>query len=377
MKNIYFLLFLFVMSFFSAQKSFIHGKSERVFKNAIQIFPAINEKYYANDIIQDSTKVKDGNFTFEFKNQKNQFYYPYVFMEAVSGNSFSPSSIFYLNSETVKLDLNDKFQVSYSEKKSTISKDFENYKSFFKTIEEQKTEAEKPINEAIQKGGFEKVPQELWAEYEKKNEEIKNNENKLLKEFVQKNPNSVVGFWETIMRFERYGFDPVFEEIGNTFSPQLKKQKPAKIFYNHLSSAKLLNIGATFPTPNLKNIDTSSAVFEIPKGKKYIVVDFWFSHCQPCLEEFPKLKELYSKYNKKGFEIVGIATDNQKFLGHLKSTISEHSLPWKIYWDENSKQANEWTISSFPTKFLLDENGKILQRNISLEDLEKLLQEKL
>lgn len=44
-------------------------------------------------------------------------------------------------------------------------------------------------------------------------------------------------------------------------------------------------------------------------GKKYTLVDFWASFCQPCLEVFPIYKELYEVYKNKGFELVGISGD--------------------------------------------------------------------
>ena len=63
----------------------------------------------------------------------------------------------------------------------------------------------------------------------------------------------------------------------------------------------------------------------MPKAK-YTLVDFWFSHCKPCREELPKYKELYGKFNPKGFEMVGIATDKTFALPNLQKTIEEFEI---------------------------------------------------
>ena len=75
--------------------------------------------------------------------------------------------------------------------------------------------------------------------------------------------------------------------------------------------------------------------------------------------------------------MVGIATDKTFALPNLQKTIEEFEIPWTIYLDENSKQSDKWTIKVFPTNFLLDENGKIIKKNISQKELEVLLTQNL
>ncbi len=376
MKKIRFLFVLFLVGIINAQTVTIKGKSERIFKNGIKIAPALNQKYMNTAVLQDSTIVKNGQFSFQLKKTNDTFYYPYVFAEAINSNSFYTSLMVCLNSQTTELFIDKDFKVSYADKNSTISKYLQNYNSVFSDSENRRNQFGKPIIEAIQTYGNDKVPQEFWDNYDKENEKLEIEENQILKDFVQKNPSSVVGFWQTVSRFERFGYETVFEEIEKYFAPSIKKENPAKVFRKNLFAAKILNIGQTFPVPKITNTDKSAAAFQLPKAK-YTLVDFWFSYCKPCLEEFPKMKELYSKYNDKGFEIVGIATDRSQDINHLQKIIEENHLNWKIYLDENSKQSFEWTITAVPMKYLLDENGKIISKNISLENLEKLLSENL
>lgn len=91
----------------------------------------------------------------------------------------------------------------------------------------------------------------------------------------------------------------------------------------------------------------------------------------------PNYVQLYSEYKSKGFEIVGIATDQKQYKNNLEITIQKFKIPWNNYWDEDGKQSSDWTITSFPTNYLLDKDGNIVAKNISEKELSSLLSSKL
>jgi len=86
-----------------------------------------------------------------------------------------------------------------------------------------------------------------------------------------------------------------------------------------------------------------------------------------------KLKELYNKYHSKGFEIQAIAAEQTKYVDQTKQVIEKYELPWLNALDENRTFSNANKITSFPTSYLVDHEGKIIQKDISLEELEKFL----
>lgn len=123
------------------------------------------------------------------------------------------------------------------------------------------------------------------------------------------------------------------------------------------------------------------------KGK-YILLDFWGSWCGPCISEAPALVELYLKYGNakfkeaEGFTIVSVAIEKDR--GRWASTIERLGLVWPYqaidpvsnYRFFDSPIANEYGVKQLPTKFLLDENRKIIAVDMPLEEIDRFLAER-
>ncbi|PZR22962.1 MAG: hypothetical protein DI539_04060 [Flavobacterium psychrophilum] len=98
---------------------------------------------------------------------------------------------------------------------------------------------------------------------------------------------------------------------------------------------------------------------------KYVLIDFWASWCAPCVAEFPDLKNIYTKYNNKNFEILSISIDKTKE-PWLKA-LNKHELTWLQVIDGKDSQAANFAVSGVPQKFLIDPEGKIIMRDGNIE----------
>ena len=119
-----------------------------------------------------------------------------------------------------------------------------------------------------------------------------------------------------------------------------------------------------FPSIPLNSIDSLNPII---KKNKFTLLDFWFSTCMPCIKQFPSFKNTYDLNKSKGFEIIGISVDRNK--STWQESIHKHDLNWLQYLDSYKIITQKLNISSFPTNYLLDNNGKIIKKNISPEDL--------
>lgn len=193
--------------------------------------------------------------------------------------------------------------------------------------------------------------------------------------YVIKNPNSFVALWVLIERFNLNGYLDIYKNTLNYFSSRLKTEKLWKILNNEIKQISIRK-NENFPKLYLKNVNLKGESLILPKNK-FIFIDFWFSNCKPCLEQLPMLKKLYNQYKNQGFEIISISTDKTKFIDNWKKRIIENKIPWENYLDENATIATKEKIFAFPTNLLIDQNGKVLKKDIELEDLENFLSKNL
>jgi len=102
---------------------------------------------------------------------------------------------------------------------------------------------------------------------------------------------------------------------------------------------------------------------------KYILVDFWASWCVPCINGFPHLKELYSKYKDKGLAVIAISTDfkedEQKWLNAIdKNDISEwiQILACKNEGEYNICNLHGTLLSLIPHYIVIDKSGNVIKQ---------------
>lgn len=108
---------------------------------------------------------------------------------------------------------------------------------------------------------------------------------------------------------------------------------------------------------------------------KVVLIDFWSIRCAPCIKEMPHVQTLYEKYREQGFEIIGITSDGTK--EQVSKILKKTGATWPQRLDNgpNAKVSYHslYNITSLPTVWLLDKEGKIVDRNARGERLEPLI----
>jgi len=195
--------------------------------------------------------------------------------------------------------------------------------------------------------------------------------------YIKKHPDSYVALSKFGHSLE-FGYSPIFDSVYAQFSSTLKHTYTGKAIKKKLDAAKTTDIGKVFPRLALLDTGLSSQTLSLKDGAhKYTLIDFWYSHCGPCLGQFPKYKKIYDKYNESGLEIVGISVDKSKDINDWKKVMHEKELPWPQYLDENGKLADGLVIYSFPRNFLLDGHNTIIKKDITPEQLEQIMTQTL
>jgi len=102
---------------------------------------------------------------------------------------------------------------------------------------------------------------------------------------------------------------------------------------------------------------------------KYVLIDFWASWCVPCINGFPHLKELHTKYKDKGLVVVSISfdkkEDERKWLDAIeKNDISEwiHILSCKNKGENNICNLHDMLQDpSIPHYIVIDISGNVIK----------------
>ena len=113
------------------------------------------------------------------------------------------------------------------------------------------------------------------------------------------------------------------------------------------------------------------------KGRTVLVL-FWTTSCEPCREDLPELKKLYTQYSKKGFEVLGVNLDDRK--PAVTQYLQQAAVTWpQIHSPGNleSPVAREYGVIALPTMFLVDDTGKVVNRSINVGELKEYLETKL
>lgn len=111
---------------------------------------------------------------------------------------------------------------------------------------------------------------------------------------------------------------------------------------------------------------------------KVKLVDFWASWCGPCRAENPNVIRLYKKFHGKGLEVLSISLDDNK--SKWVQAIMEDGLPWLNGSDlkgQASEVARMYGVRSIPFVLLLDEDNRVIAKNIHGNELVKKIGELL
>lgn len=195
--------------------------------------------------------------------------------------------------------------------------------------------------------------------------------------YIYQYPTSRVAVWNLFYRVYGQGYLSVYDSAYILIDRKLKQSKTGIALRKLLSGGRQTAVGVIFP--NINTIDSLWTVQNVftKSTNKFILIDFWFSNCLPCIRQFGELKSIYNTYRSKGFEITGVSIDKKENEIQWRNTVSKYSLPWPQLWDIDAKEATLLSINTFPSNFLLDCNGKIIAKNIEPFQLEKFLKENL
>ncbi len=185
---------------------------------------------------------------------------------------------------------------------------------------------------------------------------------------VESNPNSIVSVMilQDMLNTSAYS-SAELKGFYEQLSPEVKELPLAKIVKTRLDKMSKTAVGSKAPEFSAPTPEGNELALNDALGK-VTLVDFWASWCKPCRVENPNIVEVYKKYHDQGFNIIQVSLDRPGQKDKWIQAIEDDNLgAWNhvsnlMFWQD--PVAVDYGIRAIPAAFLLDENGKIIAKDL-------------
>ena len=215
---------------------------------------------------------------------------------------------------------------------------------------------------------------------EKRGEELGKLEQEAKMEFFSQHVSSIAGLWmmEDMIIRSQIEMEEVAELMEKVDVEKYKDLSYYKALAQRVEGFKNTGVGAKAPSIAGKNV-MDGADFDINSLKgKFVIIDFWGTWCGACLAGVPEMKKFRDEHADK-LQIVGLAKDRN--IEKVQKCLTKHGMNWPNILVGKGEQdfVAKYNVQGYPTKILLDRNGKILYRSVGeseefYHEVEKLIQ---
>lgn len=111
-----------------------------------------------------------------------------------------------------------------------------------------------------------------------------------------------------------------------------------------------------------RDIQGKTVHFSDYLGKKVILVNFWATYCEPCLQQMPHLERIYQKYKDQGLVVLGVSMDGPETVANVQAFARRNYVSFPVVYDEDSHIASLYNPKKAePLTLLVDKGGKVVR----------------
>ena len=113
---------------------------------------------------------------------------------------------------------------------------------------------------------------------------------------------------------------------------------------------------------------TTDKQFDLSKiNNQYVLIDFWTTYCGPCKAEIPDLNQFNSLFKSEEkvvfITVVCDAVTKGAKINDIRNFIKQKNIKYIVLYDTEEKSlVKRFNVRAYPSKFILDRDGYILER---------------
>ena len=88
-----------------------------------------------------------------------------------------------------------------------------------------------------------------------------------------------------------------------------------------------------------------------------VMINFWATWCGPCRQEMPLLDDLYARYGRVGFNLLGVNIDDDA--RRAMQMIDELGVNFPVLFDDTKAVSKLYQVEAMPVTVLVDRSGTV------------------
>ena len=88
-----------------------------------------------------------------------------------------------------------------------------------------------------------------------------------------------------------------------------------------------------------------------------VMINFWATWCGPCRQEMPLLDELYNRYQRVGFNLLGVNIDDDS--RRAMQMAEELGIDFPVLFDASKEVSRLYEVEAMPVTVLVDREGTV------------------
>jgi cytochrome c biogenesis protein CcmG/thiol:disulfide interchange protein DsbE len=119
--------------------------------------------------------------------------------------------------------------------------------------------------------------------------------------------------------------------------------------------------GTPAPPLRLRGLDGRQVDLAALRGRP-VVVNFWATWCEPCVREFPLLRQAAASHGPDGLAVVGVLSGDRP--AAARAFVRRHGATWPVGIDPDAATAGAWGAVGLPHTWFVRPDGTLASHQL-------------